>query len=429
MSVIASGRRDRSARVLTVTSSPSAAPISAAVAADSRATGRARGAGQMRLAVLQPPVVQQHPPAGQHRLARAGRGPARRPRRSGRGARAVPGAQRGQFGAGRRDGRAAQVDAHLVGQGVQHPQVGWLALRCGSAAAKAAMRPSQLTKVPGLLRRRRDREHHVGAFGDRAVPQLQADHEPRGVQRGQRRVAGRRSRRARRRRPAARPACRRRRRPGLPSASRPGCGRQVGDVPALRHLRAGGRRRRAAGRRAAAPAAHRPPARRVRRRGAAPTPVGRRWLSASRAAADKPPGDRGQPFADQDDRAGFAQSSSPRRRRPAPSSAAASAPGAVSISVPPIFVSPRLANGAIGVHRQPVLAGGLAQPQEHDRRLLFGLEADQQHHRRRFQVGVGDGRSVGRRPAAARNSASSAECGRARKSMSLVPNTIRANLA
>ena len=37
----------------------------------------------------------------------------------------------------------------------------------------------------GLLRRGRDRKHHVGAFGDLAVSQFQADHEVRGVQRGQ----------------------------------------------------------------------------------------------------------------------------------------------------------------------------------------------------------------------------------------------------
>ena len=52
--------------------------------------------------------------------------------------------------------------------------------------------------------------------------------------------------------------------------------------------------------------------------------------------------------------------------------------------------SPRVANGAIDVHRHAVLAGGLAQPQEHDRRLVFRFEPDQHDHRCRFQVGVAD---------------------------------------
>ena len=44
-----------------------------------------------------------------------------------------------------------------------------------------------------------------------------------------------------------------------------------------------------------------------------------------------------------------------------------------------------------GVHRKAVLAGRLAQPQEHDGRLVFRLEPDQQHHRRRFQIGIAHG--------------------------------------
>ena len=88
-----------------------------------------------------------------------------------------------------------------------------------------------------------------------------------------------------------------------------------------------------------------------------------------------------------------------------------------------------MANGAIGEHLQAALADGLAQPQEDDRRFLLGLEADQQHRGRVLQVGVGDrhrlpGDAGGQELGLLRASAA-----RARKSMSLVPNTIRANFA
>ena len=116
----------------------------------------------------------------------------------------------------------------------------------------------------------------------------------------------------------------------------------------------------------------------------------------------------GQPFADQDDRPGFGSSASSA----SPSSAAASPPGRGGTTRAASFVRPAGGERRDGDHLQAVLAGGLAQPQEHDRRFLLGLESGQQHHRCGLQVGVADG--IGR-PAtrAARNSASSAECGRA----------------
>ena len=83
--------------------------------------------------------------------------------------------------------------------------------------------------------------------------------------------------------------------------------------------------------------------------------------------------------------------------------------------------------GATDDHLQAVLADGLAQPQEDDRRLLFGLEARPaaprapSPGRRRSPSSAGPRRArPGTRPPP--------RCAaRARKSMSLVPNTIRAN--
>ena len=50
------------------------------------------------------------------------------------------------------------------------------------------------------------------------------------------------------------------------------------------------------------------------------------------------------------------------------------------------------------VHRQPVLAGGFAQPQVHDRRLFFRFEAGEQDHRRRLQIGVAGRDQLARDP-------------------------------
>ena len=133
---------------------------------------------------------------------------------------------------------------------------------------------------PGTPRRRVRSPRCAATPGSRRIPRRPGRPAPR---------PDRRSRRARRRRPAARRVCRRRPRPGSPSASRPSA------VAIRRRARPAATCARAAssspgGRRAAGRAARRPPARRARRHGAAPTPAGRRWLSASRAAADNPPG-------------------------------------------------------------------------------------------------------------------------------------------
>ena len=124
MSVIASGSVIAPRSVLTVTRSPSAAPISAAVAADSRATGGSGGAGEVRFAVLQPSRVEQHAPAGQHGLTRAGlRGPRRCHLRSARAAAPAHSPRRAISSPAASARRQVEVDADLVGQEVQHPQI------------------------------------------------------------------------------------------------------------------------------------------------------------------------------------------------------------------------------------------------------------------------------------------------------------------
>ena len=100
------------------------------------------------------------------------------------------------------------------------------------------------------------------------------------------------------------------------------------------------------------------------------------------------------------------------------------------MSVPPSLARPRVATGATAYTAVLVLAERLAQAQEDDRALVLGLKADEQHGPGGLEVGVGDRAAVGAggHDGEARKSASSAECGRARKSMSLVPSTVRANL-
>ncbi|CAM3971197.1 hypothetical protein NORO109296_15630 [Nocardiopsis rhodophaea] len=68
------------------------------------------------------------------------------------------------------------MDVHLVGDRGEHPQVGQAAgdLQRVTEGALAAL---PVDESSGLLRHGRHRQHHVGAVGDRARPQLQADQE------------------------------------------------------------------------------------------------------------------------------------------------------------------------------------------------------------------------------------------------------------
>ena len=367
MSVISSGRVMSPCPLPTVTGSPSRD-------ADLGRGGRRqpcdrgpRRAGQVRLAVLQSARVQQHSPAGQDGLTRCRMRPVRRRGRRG-SRRGVPchapsrSSSSRAAAASRRPRSTPTSSASAASTRASEVAVG------GSAGGERPEAALPVDERARLLGDRRDGEHDVGAFGDGAVPQLQADDERRGLEGGQcrrrvgqvvefdatdqqcaQRSVGRRGEDARR------VAARRRRAVRRRATRRPPRRARRDRRPACRRAEDSG----------AAPASSAP--RSPARRGTQPirAPV----AAASRSAAEYAPGELASRSPTRMTAPGGAA------RRCSASSAAASPPGAVAISVPPIFVSPRVANGAIAVTLQPVLAGGLAQPQEDDRRFLFGLEA------------------------------------------------------
>ena len=132
---------------------------------------------------LHPAGVEQLVPGGQHRPARPGatgrpaaRGAAARRRR-------VPAPARRGSSSSRRARRAsgqAQVDVHLVGDPAQHLQVG-LHRRAPRTARRTVPGWPPSSRTCSAFHHRRHRQHHVGAVGDRADPQLQADDERRGL--------------------------------------------------------------------------------------------------------------------------------------------------------------------------------------------------------------------------------------------------------
>ena len=258
--------------VPTVTRSPSAAPISR----------------RWPSTAARPPCVRfrpgavHHPAAGPRRAAcasppgRPGPGAGAATARSGttaaRGTHPGPQADAGQLLGGVRCRPQAEVDADLVGQEAQHPQIRDCAgVQRGFEGPNSAL---PVDERAALLDHGCHREHHVGPLGDRALAQFQAHDERRRVdcgkrgvrvgqvgeldtadqQRTQFAVARRRQDRRRCRGPRGR-ACRRRSRPRRLSravASPPGAHRATGS------------------------AAHRPPARRVPRPAAGPRRAGRR---------------------------------------------------------------------------------------------------------------------------------------------------------
>ena len=336
-------------------------------------------------AVLQPARVEQHPPTGEHRLTRiralrtlaatpagrSGRVPPHSPRR----ASSSPAA--GAFG-------RREVDADLVGQEVKHPQVRdwrW----CCRAGSNGRIRPSQLTNEPAFST--------TGATGNttsaRSVTAL--SRSSRLTTNGAASTAARAASGSGRSASSTPPISSA---PSSPSRCRGqnGCGvAAVGGRAARRRSRRrrsarAPTRRPAGGRRATGRAAHRLPRRRVRRPVAAPTPTG---APVARPICLPPRSAPGEPA-----------SRSPTR---------ISAPGEFQLCV----VGQAVQRGGLGAgraldqparhlgqparrerrdrhHLQRVLAGRLAQPQVHDRRFLFGLEAHQQDRRRAVQVRVGD---------------------------------------
>ena len=399
-----------------------------------------RGAGEERLAVLQ---ASPRRAAGARWPGRAwpvaGAAAARRRRRSGR-RRASPSQAPSAVISARTSAsvRGAEEGAHLVGQHVEHAVVA-TARAVSSAASKGRGAALPVDERAALLGVRRHRQHDVGDGGHRRGPRARARRRrswpgpPRRAGRQVGRVDATDDEGADRRRCVA--AAR------MPAVSRPGCVGQADDVPGLGDLCAGARRRRPGGHRAAgsgsAPAS------------SAPRSPARRGTQASRA-----PVDVGERAARRTARRARSASRSPTRTIGAVGCAAASA-GVRDLAGAAVararehlglgagrgrdagcrraWSRPRVAKGATAYTAVLLRRDGLAQPQEDDRRLLLGLEA-----RRGATVVAlprGRRRSPRRRPdrwpttCGARKSASSAECGRARKSMSLVPSDDAGELA
>ena len=320
----------------------------------------------------------------------------------------------------------AQLDPEGVGQPVEHAVGPPIACERRRACGNGRGRALPVDERSGLLGDRRPGAR-LGPVGDRALPRLEVDEEPR----RERRSAlppGRAGRRARDRRGPGRRA------PGAGArrgsrGGAAGLGGQAVDAP-----------RRASSARAALSATGRPPGSRPGRAPAsiAPRSPARRGprraghLSLRRAGPTAPK------------RSGHRASRSPTRiTDPGAGASAASAvldrPSTQSRREPrarsrarPAGACRQLLEAAgerAAAMRQDLCAPGARPCAAAGRRwrLLFGLEAHQEHGRRVLEVGVGRPRAA-RRPRCARNSASSCGCGRARKSTSLVPSTARANL-
>ena len=282
-------RPSRRRSVPTATGSPSATPSSAAVAALIRAQRRLRGAGQVLVAVLHPAGVEQLGPGGQQRLAGARRGrPAAADGRTRRHASTVDAQRSSSARAASTVGRPRSTSSSSA-SAFEHPAVGH---RAGAGDRQVERTAPALPGdvAAGLLGGRRHRQHDVGVLGDRAAPDLEADHEP-GALAAPRRPSAGSARSAGSTPPttsaASAPsaaACR------IASSVAAGLRRQVGAPHRARPRRAR-RRRRPGGRRAAGWAARRRRPHRARRRGAAPRPARRRCASARAAAALSAPGE------------------------------------------------------------------------------------------------------------------------------------------
>ena len=142
-------------------------------------------------------------------------------------------------------------------------------------------------------------------------------------------------------------------------------------------------------------------------------------------------GHRGEPLPDEDDASVLerlerrAAGLEPPRSR----STAVSLPGTGRQQPGRELVEAAGGEGRDRIHLGLGAPHALAKPQEDDRRLVLRLEPDEQHGLGVLEVGVGHRTAVGAggHTCLARKSASSTECGRARKSMSLVCSAMRAN--
>ena len=287
------------------------------------------------------------------------------------------------------------MHVHLVGDPAQHVQVG---LDAGDVQRRAERaRPAlPVHERARLLRHRRHREHHVGAVGDRARPQFQADHERRGRQG---RAGGRRGR-------AGRPGPRR----AITSASMSPAAAAARICEVSRPGTAGSDatpQARATSTRACELAARRPPGSRFGSAPAsmAPRSPARRGIQASRAPVAR--ASRSAALS----APGTSASRSPTRmigavggQRLGRRAAGLVQPGAADQAAqrgglgararwqqdPGHPGQPAAGQRGDGVDGQGARPGRLAQPEEHDGRLVVRLEPGQQHHRCPLQVGVAD---------------------------------------
>ena len=229
-------------------------------------------------------------------------------------------------------------------------------------------------------------------------------------------------------RPPARRAGRRRPRRRCASVSRPGRARDDARPagPTRRPARPGPRRRRPAGRRAAGWAGSRRRPRRGRRRAAAPRPAWRRSRAASAAAADSPPGTVAS--RSPTNRIAPVGAAAPRDR-PRPRPAAAPRRRARSATtVAPSLSSPRVANGATARTRSRRFRYALRSRRKRIGHSSSGSSPTSTTAGACLDVGVGDVGAAGHR-GGEELGLLRATSGRARKSMSLVRSTTRANLA
>ncbi len=160
-----------------------------------------------------------------------------------------------------------------------------------------------------------------------------------------------------------------------------------------------------------AAAARRRRSRRLHRHGAAPRRARRPVDAGEIGGSGERAGRGGQPLADEDHRAGCESAGRPAVSSEA--SASASVPGAACSEHRVELVHALRTERGDRDDLRPVLAHGLAQAQEDDRRLFLGLEAGEQHGRCVLERRVRNVlRRRRRRRASARNAVSSAESGR-----------------
>ena len=340
---------------------------------------------------------------------------------------------RGDLGLGGR-ARSAYRDRHRA-----RPASAWSTRRSDIAPVDSKRRVERphpafpVEVAAGLLDDRRDGQDDVGAVGHRRLAELEADHERRLLQCAQRQCRISQVGRV----DAGHDQCEATAgggRRGSRQPSRPGAA--GGQHPTRRrpHARASvsamGDRPGSSDGRHPASTAPRSPARRGTQASRAPVTSAsvRPRVSAPGADASRSPTRMTAPGDRSASRAAVAASVSSPPDEPRAASSSASPPGATCSSRPLELPATRSVRTA---RSRTLRCGradcGLAQPQEDDRRLFLGLEADEQDGGRVLEIGVRRLAGSGRRRDDARNSCSSAECGRARKSMSLVPSASRAN--